>query len=462
MKYALRVIAIILSLALMGIVVLSCVGCDDFDKIPTPIDEKKAIIIIPGILASALVIENEDESIEPEPLWDPFVKVEDLDIMELMGDYGIDISTLFNKFTQKYTLNELLSVLMKNIDVDNNYEGSILYNFQLNPDGTSLNPNVKAATWDDERRIRYGAINSYKTLALDLEEAYGDEYEVSVFNYDWRLSNLTSYQALEDYINENSYTNVILIGHSMGGIVANGYICKSEENRKKVDGFISIATPYYGSLSTLSFLENPYGYLYSYLPMIRESTILAPMENDIRSMYDDLVIPLFKYLTTLFQLLPTEEFLQTPQYEANEEKSYLKVNGQWLDCSDLIAMYQSRPWAKDENGTLYEGIRSYEEFVNSQYVTINGERVHGSKTVDTFYIAGSGVSTSKAYVVGDGYIYSVRDDLGDGTVSLYSAILGQDPNGDNVLISEGNSHIPLACAYDETIFNAIHEYIDSH
>ena len=69
---------------------------------------------------------------------------------------------------------------------------------------------------------------------------------VLFFPYDWRKSNATSAASLAIAIN-NTYDNVILVAHSMGGLVASKYCANSSANRGKVDKLITIGTPYTGS-----------------------------------------------------------------------------------------------------------------------------------------------------------------------------------------------------------------------
>jgi pimeloyl-ACP methyl ester carboxylesterase len=69
------------------------------------------------------------------------------------------------------------------------------------------------------------------------------------FAYDWRLDNTSQVQALAKKVSEVLFDSgekkVILIAHSMGGLIARAYINTSGAD--KVDTLITINTPFYGA-----------------------------------------------------------------------------------------------------------------------------------------------------------------------------------------------------------------------
>jgi pimeloyl-ACP methyl ester carboxylesterase len=69
------------------------------------------------------------------------------------------------------------------------------------------------------------------------------------FAYDWRLDNTSQVQALARMVSEVLFDSgakkVILIAHSMGGLIARAYINTSGAD--KVDTLITINTPFYGA-----------------------------------------------------------------------------------------------------------------------------------------------------------------------------------------------------------------------
>lgn len=87
------------------------------------------------------------------------------------------------------------------------------------------------------------------------------------FPYDWRRDNKCAALKLATLINErlpqwqdssgNTDAKVILIGHSMGGLVSRYYL-EALEGWKKCRALITFGTPYRGSVNALDFLANGY------------------------------------------------------------------------------------------------------------------------------------------------------------------------------------------------------------
>lgn len=113
--------------------------------------------------------------------------------------------------------------------------------------------------------ISYGAFGIYRTFANNLKREFGDEYDVLVFNQDWRISPQKSAKALEDYINAKGYKEVVLLSHSMGAPVVNSYLARSKENRDKVSLYAGFAPATLGSFDALAALACPDVYVNNFL-----------------------------------------------------------------------------------------------------------------------------------------------------------------------------------------------------
>ena len=116
------------------------------------------------------------------------------------------------------------------------------------------------------------------------------------FAYDWRRDNRASARRLaresHDWLEEwrqesgNRDARLILVAHSMGGIVSR-YFLEVLEGWKKTRSLITFGTPYRGSLNALNFLANGYG------------KSLGPIQIDLS--------PMLRSLTSIYQLLPVYE-----------------------------------------------------------------------------------------------------------------------------------------------------------
>ncbi|MFW5780186.1 MAG: lipase/acyltransferase domain-containing protein, partial [Bacillota bacterium] len=210
--------------------------------------EKKAVIILPGLFASGLY-----DSETGEAVWDPFEHIDKGfgDFMNTEGEILMEniVPLAFDNIV-KEELNKMLA--------NNNAgaEDSLFNIMAMNEDGSPAVASVTGVPWEREGRLKYGAINAQKDMYQSLYEKYGQDYEVEIFNYDFRLDNRDNAELLENHINKKKYNDIILVSHSNGGHVAGMYLAKSSENRDKVTKYISYNAPYMGAISAITILEN--------------------------------------------------------------------------------------------------------------------------------------------------------------------------------------------------------------
>ena len=127
------------------------------------------------------------------------------------------------------------------------------------------------------------------------------------FPYDWRLSNDSHFAALDKRIDEALKENpkagkVVLLAHSMGGLIARAYLLSSSQRAMRVDKLITIGTPYWGA-------PKPYygaisGYTFGN-PSVRQPLMKVLQQN----------------WPAGYQLMPGYEFV----YDLNN-KRYLTLN----------------------------------------------------------------------------------------------------------------------------------------
>jgi hypothetical protein len=140
-----------------------------------------------------------------------------------------------------------------------------------------------------------GTANVYAQLVSSLVDSPStQEYDIIFFSYDWRRSNSEIAAIMEEYIIKNDYTDVVFVGHSMGGLVCSFYLLK-EANRLRTDKLITLGTPFLGSAKALSALVN--GKFFDGIAGI----ISAPLANP-------LIQRLVVYCPSVYELLPLPEF----------------------------------------------------------------------------------------------------------------------------------------------------------
>jgi len=400
--------------------------------IPTACSEKKeAIIILPGIMGSNLIDGNTGE-----PLWAP---IKGYNMHELSVS---QIGSILNESSVKALL-----------DIRGE-KGALkwLEKMTVKPDGTS---NYNIVTQSINKRgeptyplsSTYGTLEYYEKMYKYFQKNLGKNYDIVLFEYDWRLDNMSAAIRLENFIKEKGYDKVNIVAHSMGGILASTFIGRSEENRAVVNKFISLGTPYYGSLKAIRVPENPLSLLEmdgidSLLGTVRKMIDGIGGEGSFDEFYNGF-ISFARNLPTIYQLMPYAEM--TGAYDGREEElsnlGIITVDGDSIkDYNEVIAFLSERGFCESNN--YFSKIVGWQ---NEQFVVVNGERVHASKLVDPTYFVGLGMDTELSInYEGDEMVGVTTSKLGDGTVPSFSASCGLPLDNERVVSFDNTGHGDLA------------------
>jgi hypothetical protein len=184
----------------------------------------------------------------------------------------------------------------------------------------------------------YSGITKMITARFDLVP--GETY--IEFPYDWRRDNRVAARALRRVADEKLHAarqrdpdaKLILIGHSMGGLVAR-YFLECLDGWKDTRMLITFGTPHRGSLNAVDFLTN--GFVKKLGPLK-----IADLTRLLRS------------LTSVYQLLPTY-----PCVDLGEGGEYALV----ADASDSLAGVdapRARAAADDFHGAIDTGVGAHE------------------------------------------------------------------------------------------------------
>lgn len=263
----------------------------------------------------------------------------------------------------------------------------------LTEDGTSVY-SIRSANYDN-----YGANNTYKTLYNSLNDAFGSEFEVIFFDYDFRLTNSTAATKLATELAD--YDEVVLVAHSMGGLVASKFLDNSSANRSKTIALISLGTPYVGAAKCIDVMET--GEMLKFPGL--DFTIF---KNTIRDMS--------KNCYAAYQLLPTSKYYSiTGTYP-------LSVNG--TNYSTVMTQLQNTAWGKKSDGTVKPMFSTATTF-HSSLINSNTHIINHSD-VTTYTIAATGEDTiSKVSMNSDYEITALTySNAGDETVLQKSAGYG--------------------------------------
>jgi pimeloyl-ACP methyl ester carboxylesterase len=240
-----------------------------------------------------------------------------------------------------------------------------------------------------------GAQDSYDYLYASLEAQFSNEYDVKFFMYDWRLDNTSNAKLLENFTEE--YDKIIIVAHSMGGLLSSKYINLSDDNRDKVQKLITIATPYLGSTKVIAGFETG---------ETMEFPASLLMNEHIKEIIDN--------YSSAYQLMPTVNH----PYNPIAVRGIYEVDYEYLDSYEYRNLLSQRPYS------LYDGTEITKSIF---YNAIDfQDSITDLSSVPTYYIYGTGIDTPQSAVFFDygSDIYSFSHFMygdGDGTVIPESA-----------------------------------------
>lgn len=340
---------------------------DDTVKV---VSGNKAIIILPGIMGSEMyakekiTIDSDHPLLAGKKLWDP----DGTDIAS--GDAPWQVQAL------QCTL-----------------KGSSFFDIGVN-----------APTINNRNQDSYGVQNTYAKLYQVLYGFYYPEYDIVLYEYDWRFDPKETAQQLNTFIEEQGYFDLIFVSHSMGGLVSSHYLNIGAEQRANVDKHISLGTPYLGSLlpfpilDTGEFLDAP-GLKGIFVELIGNTAL------------KDAVKDISPNITGIYSLMPPNQHW----------RSYLHIN-------QLVATYQETMDAFNDFYPHWNTALLNKAQQSNNELFINGR--HITDYVDSYYIVGVGEETIQKIVLSGNSLSTVKSKEGDGTVPLWSATIGETTPAD--------------------------------
>lgn len=300
---------------------------------------KKAIIIVPGILGSQLV--TTEKVVIPKK-------------------EGIDFENTFQKNTRFW---DPLAANLLLVDEK-------LAMLACDENGKAVYPTTSAPIKNSEEpskgRIQYGAIDMYHGLYAKLSRSFRKDYEVILYEYDWRKDPYDTARELSDYIDRQGYEEVVFVAHSMGGIVTSHYLAMGNRQRKLVKKHISIGTPYLGAV------EMPYIFCTGH---IRKSAL-------VNALVSAPVLDLIGNVPSIYALFPYEERFRP--YLLLERNGGEQTTLETYEETMQFLKSHMRNW----NDTLAEKV-----FANQKELFLEDGR-YITDLVDAYYIVGRSINTT--------------------------------------------------------------------
>lgn len=484
----------IVAVIALCLLIVSCFALSACNKDEAK-NKDKAIIYVSALFAGGLYDKQTGEA-----KWEPF-KTE-VDAAKVMaGEIPMDeLMEIFND-----ELPDIVELALSAIEYE---QGTLLWELTLDNDGNGYNPNIAPANdLDKYMDIDYGVFGLYRPFVDNVAEKYGDEYDVFVYNQDWRISPERSARELENYINNKGYKEVVFMSHSMGAPVVNNYLARSQANRDKVKLYMGFAPATLGSFDALAALACPDVYVNNFLEGVDLSGLpsFININNIVGSFLNGQLGDFFRNNQGLMSLVPSWQLVDSDQYD--EEHPAITVDGKAITTKEeLYSLYSSMRWAKyltpksqaeqeseDFDGKLYNRVLAQDgqakdsdgyrikDFAANLASYFDNMFVDGkiaSEQINSHYFLGTGMSntitgirlTSKpdenGNVLYDDYGcvvydyelltgYGAAEKCGDGTVPYYSSIGGNTATteyiqslGDRLVELPGENHGMVGASWD--------------
>ena len=261
-----------------------------------------------------------------------------------------------------------------------------------------------------------------------------------MFFYDWRQSCEDSAVDLNNFIIENEYDKIVLVAHSMGGLVSSGYMALGATQRDKIEKYVSYGTPYLGSVAApmvclTGMFEAMTGDIdfdnndgHGQTELGEKSIIL---ETIAHSLVKNVVVPfLAANFASVYELFPSEKYFEyIGPYLTNERASNdLVTNEEYIMTTYEDTMSSIRENMLGCNRDMLEHAKVFHRslYQNNQHITT---------LVDSTYVYSTGEHTATHIVLHDGLIYRYTNYFsknGDSLVHQGSATIGYLPQKINV------------------------------
>lgn len=236
----------------------------------------------------------------------------------------------------------------------------------------------------------YSSLFTYSMFRKKLESK---GYSVIDRVYDWRRNNIEHLNILKQDI-QNASNNVVIVAHSMGGVVAK--LClnkfKNEKFVKKVVKLITVGTPWKGSMDAIKFLR--------YGAKVPEMKFVSFLDSKTSR-------EISPFFPSVYQLLPTQEYI-----DHLKDKKVLpyNFNGNYH--------YNARNFFNEIFHNEFSVHHEYTEVFDEYYELLQGSL---PSFVEHHEIIGTGVATISVISEKSNREPDANWDDGDGTVPIFSS-----------------------------------------
>ena len=340
------------------------------------------------------------------------------------------------------------------------------------------NSSLIVSSVKDQESGVYGTLDldgndSAKDIMDNLNVAFGEEYTIKIFPYDWRKSLSLSAESLETEINNGSYDEVNIVTHSTGGLLGAAYLARlDEESKQKIGRIVTLGTPLLGTYTSHEVLESGNNDLISDLKLTGIE-YLDPILNPIIVNAADVkgwAKSTVRNSPCTYQLLPSDELIS--QYPVTIYSSNLFLSGTHEETNGIQDFYSVLNRSSSNlNQSMIDGSGESHKKYRDTY--LNGKNIVDLyNSFDTLHIGGWGTQTHYTANYLDSFNFgtgSLEFDgytdtkWGDGTVVYDSAVgsyraeNGTMRSANNSLVAYNVNHGGLLS--NKGVFKAVQTFI---
>jgi len=327
-----------------------------------------------------------------------------------------DGSSKYEVYTKKYVY----------VEPDYDEDGNPIYTLPSNYDSQYYSPHA-------------GLLDTYYDLidALYSDETITSRYSIEFFSYDWRLSNAVSAERLDAFIEECGYDKVVLVAHSMGGLVASGYMALGDTQTNKVKEVYMLSSPLEGTPEVINVWAN------KDFSFLSGDAALGPAVDVILTLLTFSLDPLQKLFgnyASIYELFPTQNFISvsgTPYLTHSTSSSPETVCSTYSASMEVLSDCLSH-----FNSDLMSGAEAF-------HASCRKDNRHITYSVDSTYMYATGKPTTTQLRCSESLLscqieIKTTSTLGDGLVPNCSATLGRSGSvvkeytGDHMYVIQGN------------------------
>jgi pimeloyl-ACP methyl ester carboxylesterase len=284
-------------------------------------------------------------------------------------------------------------------------------------------------------------IYNYLALKLRLKAA---GYPVVLYDYDWRADILSLGRALAERLNSDPAEHLVLIGHSMGGLLARAALeaCDRTLGPERVQRVIGIGAPHGGSIAAVQALRATY-------PVVCRLAAID-RQHDAQT----LTMNVFRHFLSLYQMLPQD----TAMLDLFDATNWPQAGA----TPDAALLRQARSF----NSQLAPADQRFYSIIGTGQRTVTGLQLQNGQFLYEISSAGDGTVASSRATLPGARAYSLRREHSElpRSPTVASALIDLLRNGETRRLRPGviERAGPRVCLTDAALAFELGRKVDWH